>query len=59
MKKVIEFVKGWRMPGEPWSMYLFVPLAAVIVLLGFIIFMIGPYPIMRLLGFSDEDIWSA
>ncbi|MCI0421401.1 MAG: hypothetical protein L0312_19620 [Acidobacteria bacterium] len=57
MKRITNFMRGWRLLGESWAMYIFVPFVGLIVLLGLLIFMIGPYPILRLCGFSNEDIW--
>lgn len=52
MKKLIDFVKGWRADGEPWSFYIFVPIVGVILIAAAVV----AFPVdcfMKLLGFKD------
>lgn len=48
----IEFVRGWRMSGEPWSMYLVVPIVGLVLLIGIPLFLFL-HVCMKLLGFKN------
>ena len=52
MKAVIEFVKGWRAPGEPWSYYIFVPIVGIIVAAALIVALPVHY-LLILAGFKE------